>query len=218
MARLTIEPGADRTQSGLPSCPTARARGYGPVESLGRDLIDMSVRMRAALVGAILALVAAPAADAAKGQKKLGDFRIASLKVSKKSVQAGSTVVASGRVQNRKGRRAQTARMTYTLRSSKKAKSGRRLGADSVKRTKGGHFRTYSERLRIASTVKAGTYYLTACVRRGSGTLKAECARKQLKVTARPTTTTPAPPAPVDTRNTSRKLRDAITAEGMLNH
>ena len=104
--------------------------------------------------------------------------------------------------------------MTYSLRKGKKSKSGRRLGADSIKRTKGGRFRSYSERLRVASSVKPGTYYLTACVRRGSGTLKAECARKQLKVTAKPA----GPPPPVDTRNTSRKLRDAITADGMLNH
>ena len=67
----------------------------------------MSVRMRAVLLGAILALVVAPAAEAAKSKKKLGDFRMVSLKVSKKTVEAGSTVVASGRVQNRKGRRAQ---------------------------------------------------------------------------------------------------------------
>jgi Zn-dependent M28 family amino/carboxypeptidase len=172
--------------------------------------------MRAAFVGAILALVLAPAADAAKSKKKLGDFRMVSLKVSKKTVTAGSTVVASGRVQNRKGRRAQTARVTYTLRKSRKAKSGRRLGADSIKRTRGGKFRKYSERLRVASTVKPGTYYLTACVRRGSGTLKAECARKQLKVKAKPAK--PATPPPPDKRTLGEKLRDAVNADGMYNH
>ncbi len=170
--------------------------------------------MRAVLFGAILALVVAPAAEAAKSKRKLGDFRMVSLKVSKKTVTAGSTVVASGRVQNRKGRRAQTARVTYSLRTGKRSKTGRRLGADSVKRTKGGRFRSYSERLRVASTVKPGTYYLTACVRRGSGTLRAGCARRQLKVVAKPA----GPPPPVDTRDTSRKLRDAITAAGMLDH
>jgi len=116
----------------------------------------MSVRLRAALLGAILALVATPAADAAT-KKKLGDFRLASLKVSKKSVTAGSTVVASGRVQNRKGRRAQTARVTYTLRKGKKSKSGRRLGGDNIKRTKAGQSRKFSERLRIAANVAPPT-------------------------------------------------------------
>ena len=125
---------------------------------------------------------------------------------------AGDTEVASGRVQNRKGRRAQTARVTYSLRKGKTSKSGRRLGGDNVKRTKAGTFRQFSERLRIASSVQPGSYYLTACVRRGSGTLKAECARRALKVTAKPA----GPPAPVDTRKTSRKLRDSITAAGML--
>ena len=163
-----------------------------------------------------------PAADAAKSKKKLGDFRIASLKVSKKTATAGSTVKVSGRVQNREGRRAQTARITYTLRKSKTAASGRRLGADSIKRTKGGKFRKFSERLRVASAVEPGTYYLTACVRRGSGTLAAECARKKLKVKAKKGASggggPQGPPVEVDTRNTSRKLRDSITAAGMLTH
>jgi Zn-dependent M28 family amino/carboxypeptidase len=183
----------------------------------------MSVRMRAAFVGAILTLVLAPAAEAAKSKKKLGDFRLVSLKVSKKTVTAGSTVVASGRVQNRKGRRAQTARVTYTLRKGKKAKSGRRLGSDNIKRTKAGKFRRYSERLRIASTVKPGTYYLTACVRRGSGTLAAECARKQLKVKAKPTLPTApgtpgTPGTPADNRSVGKRLADGITFDGMFKH
>src|SRR4051794_22475513 len=57
--------------------------------------------------------------------------------------------------------------------AARRPRAAARLGADSIERTKGGHFRKYAERLRIASTVKAGTYDLTACVRRGSRSLKA---------------------------------------------
>ncbi len=75
----------------------------------------MSVRMRAVLVGAILALVVAPAADAAK--KKSSAFKLSSVKVSKTTVTAGDKVKVSGKAANRKGRKAGKATVTYSLRT-----------------------------------------------------------------------------------------------------
>ena len=107
---------------------SAGARCIGrSTSTLGRVSL-MSVRMRAVLVGAILALVVAPAAEAAKSKKKLGDFRLVSLKVSKKTVTAGSTVVASGRVAEPQGPPRPDRAVTYSLRKGKTSKSGRRLG------------------------------------------------------------------------------------------
>jgi Zn-dependent M28 family amino/carboxypeptidase len=177
----------------------------------------MSVRMRAALGGALLALAAAPAAEAQKQkQEKLGDFRMVRAQATPTTVVAGDTVRVSGRVQNRKGRRAQTARVTYTLFRSRTGRSLGRLGGDNVKRTKGGRSRSFSELLRIPAGTPAGTYFIRVCVRRGSGTLKAECKFVRITVTARPVP--PPPPPPVDNRTPSEKLRAAITKDGMLAH
>ena len=83
----------------------------------------MSVRMRAMLVGAILALVVAPAADAAK--KKPSAFKLSGVKVFKSAVTAGDKVKVSGTAANRKGRKAGTTTVTYSLRTKKSAKSPR---------------------------------------------------------------------------------------------
>ena len=171
----------------------------------------MSVRMRAVLVGAILALVAAPAADAAK--KKSSAFKLSSVKVSKSAVTAGDKVKVSGKAANRKGRKAGKATVTYSLRAKKSAKSGKRLGKSKVKKTKGGKSRKFSKTLTVPAATKPGTYYVFACTGKGK---KVACGRKQLKVNAKPGPGSP--PPPVDTRNTSRKLRDSITAAGMLEH
>jgi Zn-dependent M28 family amino/carboxypeptidase len=176
----------------------------------------MSVRTHAVVGGVVLALAIVPSADAAK---KRGKFTVTSLKLSKSSVTAGDSVRVSGKVANRKGRRTDTARVTYTLRKAKSSKKGARLGGDNIKRTRAGHSRKFSERVRIKKSTAARTYYVFACVRLGSGTRKASCKKRKLVVGApagQPGTG--GPPPPVDTRNTSRKLRDAITAQGMLNH
>ena len=174
----------------------------------------MSVRMRAVLVSAILALVMAPAADAAK--KKSSAFKLSGAKVSKSTVTAGDKVKVSGKAANRKGRKAGTAKVTYSLRSKKSAKSGKRLGTSKVKRTKGGKSRKFSKTLTIPAATKEGAYFAFACTGKGK---TSSCTRKQLKVKGKPAGTPPAsPPPPVDTRNSSRKLRDAITADGMLAH
>ena len=172
----------------------------------------MSVRMRAVLVGAILALVVAPAADAAK--KKPSAFKLSGVKVSKSTVTAGDKVKVTGKAANRKGRKAGTATVTYSLRTKKSAKSGKRLGTSKVKKTKGGKSRKFSKTLTVPAATKAGTYFVFACIRQGK---KVACGAQaaqghgQAAAPARP-------PPPVDTRNTSRKLRDAITAAGMLKH
>ncbi len=167
----------------------------------------MSVRMRAMLVGAILALVVAPAADAAK--KKSSAFKLSGVKVSKSAVTAGDKVKVSGKAANRKGRKAGKATVTYSLRTKKSAKSGKRLGKSKVKKTKGGKSRKFSKTLTVPAATKAGNYYLFACSKKA-------CGKKKLAVKAKPGPGSP--PPPVDTRNTSRKLRDSITAAGMLEH
>ena len=167
----------------------------------------MSVRMRAAFAGAVLALVAAPAADAAK--KKPSAFKLSSVKVSKSEVTAGDKVKVSGKAANRNGRKAGKRTVVYSLRTKKSAKSGKRLGTSKVKRTKGGKSRKFSKTLTVPATTKAGTYFAFACTK-GK---KKSCGRKQLKVKDKA-----GPPPPVDTRNSSRKLRDAVSSAGMLEH
>jgi Zn-dependent M28 family amino/carboxypeptidase len=161
--------------------------------------------MRAMLVGAILALVVAPAADAAK--KKSSAFKLSGVKVSKSAVTAGDKVKVSGKAANRKGRKAGKATITYSLRAKKSAKSGKRLGKSKVKKTKGGKSRKFSKTLTVPAATKAGTYYLFACSKKA-------CGKKKLAVKAKPGPGSP--PPPVDTRNSSRKLRDAISSAKML--
>ena len=103
------------------------------------------------------------------------------MKVSKSTVTAGDKVKVSGKAANRKGRKAGTAKVTYTLRSKKSAKSGKRLGTSKVKRTKGGKSRRFSKTLTVPASTKPATYFVFACTGKAK---KASCARKQLKVTA----------------------------------
>jgi hypothetical protein len=129
------------------------------------------------------------------------------VKVSTAEVTAGDTFEVSGKAANRKGRKAGNTTVVYSLRSKKSSKSGTRLGTSKVKKTKGGNSRKFSKTLTVPAATKEGTYFLFACSKKA-------CGRKQVKVKGKPA----GPPAPVDTRNTSRKLRDAITADGMFQH
>jgi Zn-dependent M28 family amino/carboxypeptidase len=178
----------------------------------------MSLRLRATFGAVVLGLAVAPAAEAAK--KKPRDFKVQSLTISKTSVVAGDTVDAYGRVRNRNAHRPVTGRVTYTLRTSRSAKRGTRLGGDNIKTTRPGSSRRFFERLRIPAATTPGVYFLTACVRRGSGAEKAWCLRTELQVTARPTPPSPPTPPgpPADNRSASEKLRAAISADGMLAH
>ena len=158
----------------------------------------MSVRFRAVLGGVVLALVAAPAADArvqadaAADQLRQARFKLRGLSTPPQAVVAGSRVRMSGRVANRSGRLAQTGRVTFSLRTSPDARRGRHLRGVNVKRTKRSRSRRFSALVRIPGNVAPGRYYLRTCVRRGSGTLKGHCRSKRVLVTAG----TAAAPAP----------------------
>ena len=170
----------------------------------------MSNAIRLVVVGTCLALAVAPGAEA---KAKPGSFELDSLKLSESSVVAGETVDVSGRVQNREGRRARAARITYTLGTTKKAKNGTELDREKLKRTQGGRSRKYSQQLQIPAATGPGTYFVGVCV----SPPKNECKSRELTVNATPIATTPLAP-PVDTRSPSEKLRAAITAQGMLAH
>ena len=173
----------------------------------------MSVRMRAALVGALLALVAAPAADAAK--KKAG-FKLSGVKVSESTVTAGDKVKVSGKAANRKGRKAGKTTVIYSLRTKKASKSGKRLGKSSVKRTKGGKSRRFSKTLTVPASTKAGTYYAFACSKKAKGS-KASCGKRKLAVKPKPTTPG-TPGTPGDNRSVAKRLADGVTFDGMFKH
>jgi Zn-dependent M28 family amino/carboxypeptidase len=183
----------------------------------------MHLRTGAALGGALLALAGASVAQAKpiaeQSADRLASFRLVSVKLASTTVQAGNTLRVSGRVQNRRGRRAGTARATYTLRTSRTAKRGQRLGGDNISITKAGRFNSFRETLRVPRRVRPGTYYFTTCVRRGSGALIGECKRIRITVTAIPGPPAPVTPAPpVDNRSVSQKLRDALTPESLVRH
>ena len=96
-----------------------------------------------------------------------------------------------GRVANAKGRRAQTARLTFSLRTarSSSARRERRLGGKNVKRTKGGRSRALLACGCACRRARGrARYVFFACVRRGSGTLRGSCKSRRLRVTARPAT------------------------------
>ena len=189
----------------------------------------MSMRSRAALGGAVLAVAVAPVAE---GATRRADLRLTSLSSAPATVQAGSQFSFEGRVANRANRRASSGRVTYTLRDSPDARRGLRLGGTNVKRTKGGSRRSFEVAIRVPLATPASTYYLFACVRRGSGEGRARCRNAgRVTITAASTpgaatapaaapAASPAPdpgPAP-DTRSPAEKLRDGVNADGMFEH
>ena len=171
----------------------------------------MSVRMRAAFVGAILALFAAPAADAAK---KKSSFKLSGVKVSKSTVTAGDKVRVSGKAANRKGRKAGKATVIYSLRTTRSAKSGKRLGKSSVKRTKGGKSRRFGKTLTVPASTAERTYYAFACTK-GK---KASCGKKKVAVKGKPPGTPGTPGTPGDNRSVAKRLADGVTFDGMFKH
>ena len=176
----------------------------------------MSVRTRAVVGGVVLALAIVPSAEAAKKKPK---FTLSGLKVSKSTASAGDKIRVSGKVKNRKAARKSAARVTYTLRKARSSKKGAKLGSSKLKGTQGGKSRKFSKRVTLKRSTAARTYYVFACVRRGAkGTGKASCKKRKLTVGAAGAPAPQGPPAPVDTRNTSRKLRDAISGQSMLTH
>src|ERR1044072_5894056 len=139
----------------------------------------MSVRMRAAVGGALLALAIAPAAHAAK----TASFRVTGLKISDQNCAPGDTVRVTGRAANAKRRKAASARVIYALRTSKTAKSGKRLESEGIQKTRGGRSHGFAERVVVPASTKDGTYYLTVCVNR-AGSKSNRCSRRQIKVAA----------------------------------
>src|SRR5215210_2007215 len=112
----------------------------------------MSFISRVLLTGAAAVALLAPAAHArtsAETTERLARFDLKAFSKPQATVRAGEAITVRGRVANRKGRRAGSARVTYTLRSRPNAKRGLRLGGDNVERTKGGRSRRFSERLTV---------------------------------------------------------------------
>jgi Zn-dependent M28 family amino/carboxypeptidase len=172
------------------------------------------MRMRPlVIIPALLTVLVAPAAEA-QAQQRTAKFRVATLRLSDASVNAGDTIRVSGRVLNRARRRAAPARISFTLRRTRAARRGTPLGSKRIRRTRGGRARGYSRRVLIPTATTPGTYYLTACVRRLGARRPDACARRRIVVLA----VTSPNPTPPDTRSPSEKLRTAITQEGLLSH
>ena len=120
----------------------------------------------------LLAGAVAPAAPArvpaeASAQKRLAKFTLMRVGATPASVAAGSRFRVRGRVANRRGRRAQTARVTFSLRRARStpARRGLRLRGANVKRIRGGRSRRFSVRVRVpASARPAATSSSPACV------------------------------------------------------
>ena len=147
----------------------------------------MAGRWSAGLVCAGL-MMCAPAAQAgtpadAAAKQRLGKFTLERLGSTPATVEAGQSFRVRGRVANARRHRAQTARLTFSLRKtrSSSARRAQRLGGTNVKRTKGGRSRSFSVRLRVPAATKPRRYVLFACVRRGSGTLRASCKRRSMR-------------------------------------
>lgn len=113
-------------------------------------------------------------------------------------MQAGQSFTAFGLIENRAGRRSSTGRATFSLRTSRTARSGRALGALTIKRVKGGAGRLFKIPMVISGSQAAGNYFLFVCVKQ-PGRTRAKCKSSALKVTTQPPAPAPAP-APADTR------------------
>ena len=179
----------------------------------------MSRRTGIGVLCAVL-LVCAPSAQAATpaeaaAKPRLAKFTLERLGATPASIRAGRSFRVRGRVANAKRRRAQTARLTFSLRTARTAtaRRERRLGGKNVKRTRGGRSRSFSVRLRVPASTRARRYVFFACVRRGSGTLRGSCKSRRMRVTARPAAGTPgAAGARLGTQRRSRRPR--TTAPG----
>jgi GH15 family glucan-1,4-alpha-glucosidase len=138
---------------------------------------------------------AASASASAVRRLRAAKFVLRRLRPVPASVLAGSRFRASGRVANLRGRRAETARLTFSLRRTWKARRGWYVRASGTKRdrsagqnvrlTRGGRSRRFVVRVRVPTRVPAGRYYFRACVRRGSGTALGSCRSRRMLVTRR---------------------------------
>ena len=149
----------------------------------------------------LLALVAAPAAEAQAATKKP---RVASLRSVPAKVEAGKRFRVRGRVTHLPKHKA--VRVTFTLRKSGRAIALRTV---KVKRTKHSSSRRFSARIRVPAFVRAGTYRFSACVRKS-------CRSKRLRVTDKPVPgpgPVPQPPHGPAPLAANHSLRAPLTGE-----
>jgi glycosidase len=178
----------------------------------------------------VAALAAAPAAGArlpadASAARVLPAERLTLERLTApRSVTAGGSLRARGRVANARGRRAGTGRLTFSLRRTRAARSGIYLRAKgtardrnagpNVARTVGGRSRRFEVRLLVPARVPARRYFLRACVRRGSGVNRASCRTRAIRVRRRPATGMPGGPGvPGGVSGGLRSLRAPLTGE-----
>jgi alpha-amylase len=144
----------------------------------------LSRRSRLLIGGLLLALVAAPAAEArpaaadAAAAKRL---KLSSLRALPATVQVGGSFRARGRVTNLTRRR--SARLVFTLRRSGKAVE---LRSARLKRPRRGRSRRFNFRIAVPALVREGNYRFRACVRRSGGAGKRSCRSRALRVTDKP--------------------------------
>ena len=179
--------------------------------------------LRRLALTSVVVFVAVPAAAEARAPADAAKARVAKLQLQRlgstpASIQAGRAFRARGRVANRRGRRAQGGRLTFSLRRTRTtpARRGTRLRAANVKRVKGGRSRRFSVRVRVGRGVPAGRYVLFACVRRGKGAGKASCRTRRMRVTApaRPGTPPgPHTPPPGGSSPAQQSLRAPLSRE-----
>src|SRR5215213_2580683 len=137
----------------------------------------MSLRFRVLLGAGMLAMAVAPAAEArvateAAVSGRPAKFKLTRLNAPPASVQAGRSFRISGRVANRRGRRAGTGRVTFSLRRAgrgshrfrvrtRRARLDRNEG-QNIRLTRGGRSRRFTVRLLVPRYVAAGRYTLRA--------------------------------------------------------
>ncbi len=158
----------------------------------------MSRHARAAIGSLLVALVAAPAADArvagdAAASKSL---RLSSVRSVPASVHAGARFRVRGRVTHLPKSRKKSARLVLTLRTRPNASSFVHLRKANISRTRRSRSRSFSLRVRVPTITRPGAYYLRTCVRRSGSESKGSCRSRRLAVTDRPTPPGPTPPGP----------------------
>ena len=176
---------------------------------------------RVLIGGLLLALAAAPAAEArvadagaqASASKKL---RLASMRSVPATVQVGARFRVRGRVVNLPRNRRKTARLTFTLRKSARATRFTELRTVKLRRPRRGTARNFNLRIEMPDLVRAGSYTFRACVRRSGSEGKGSCRSKRLRVTDKPVPGPgpgPTPPGPTPARpRPARRWRSTACA------
>ncbi len=145
-------------------------------------------------LGVLLVLLAAWLAP----QAQAATHRAAALEVTRlasapAAVPAGAGLRVTGRVANRRGRRAGAGRLGFSLRRNPR-RGGVALRAVRVRTLRGGHSGRFSLRLTVPRSLPAGRYLLVACARRG-GTRRPSCRTRPLTVTRPAAAPAPGPAA-----------------------